>query len=248
MSSPDGNQVLLTFEDVRRIKAERDVVAAQVETLSEKLKESARFLPINMRAALFATTDNSQRTRKWAPTLIRILSEANRGMTTAELKQALQLTPLADDVGVYGNALYNALRKMIHRGEIEKTGEYYGLPGKDAPPAQRQLVGGLKVGSMAFEIMGILKRHPNGLTSKDIVTELQATDQAGRLKSSPSMVYNVLARFLAQQKLMRKDGIFRLAKPNEPPGAVAQDGSETGSRGAVTPLELFPKPRVVSGA
>jgi hypothetical protein len=216
------------------VAAEAEKLNAKLAELDDILKSAARFLPPDLRAAVFAAPKNPIVERfggarpqcKWGPVVFEILSGRGAGMTTTELRAALQLTPLADDLVSAPNGLYNALTKLVKKGELLRIGQYYCLPGQEP--------GGLaqsKTARLTAFVWDLLEQHPRGITSREIADTMRGTEHEDYLKSSPSIIYNVLSKFTVQGKATKEGRIYSIADRDR---SVADEPS------------LF-RPRVVRG-
>lgn len=237
--SQPQSPVLLTLESVLRLREERDSVAREheaiakrLEALNAKLSAAALFMPPEMRAVL--ATDNEgdeeggdqNRGRKWAPTILSFLGESKYGLTTADIRQKLEGHPLEQDVGAYGGALYNALRKMIGRGEITKNGDYYCLPWQTKPPnAPTHERGSIRPAILR----AISERGP--IKSGDILTYLMNNDPAvaNGMKRSTGAFYKSLSVLVHEGRIVKEGRLYRVpSDENEPHDGGTSHGSDAG--------------------
>jgi hypothetical protein len=240
MSDSADNPVLLTLADVMKIKEEREAAAvaaaeaaARVRALDAKLDAIRLWLPDTLAARVFPpeTSDEgdgltSERKRKWAPTVMGILRESTHGLTTADIRARLVDTPLFDQAGRYGNALYNALSKMVAKGDLLKDGEYYCLPGQSRPenaPKRPASQGGYE--QAIKEVLG----KTGGLKSGDIIGALRQTEFGSGLGKSTGYFYSVLNKMLATGALQKEGRMYSLPpEANEPSDGDPQDSSDVG--------------------
>lgn len=215
---------------------EHEALAKRLETLNAKLAAASLFMPPQMKAALAVDGEGDEegggpnRGRKWAPTILSILGDSKYGLTTADLMQRLEGHPLEQDVGPYGGALYNAMRKMIGRGEITKKGDYYCLPWQTKPPTAPEH----DRGSIRPAILRIIsERGP--IKSADILSYLMSNDPAiaSGMKRSTGAFYKSLSVLIRDGKIIKEGKLYRVpSKENEPSDGGASDGSDAGSVGA----------------
>lgn len=251
----DSTQVLLTRDDVLRLRDEREVATRELaaatyrmERLDAKLNALRLILPDGVVNELFGrvgprpeTRSHTEggRTRKWAPAVFRMLEEAGHGLTTADIRKRLEGTELAEQVGPYGNALYNALSKMVAKRELIKDGEHYCLPrqGKPEGAANNQ-----RGADYQAAILAALVREPLG--SGDIITALRSSPVADRIGKSASYVYTVLSRMAAAGEINKEGALYSLPhKENEPPYGHPLSGSEPDFKGELeSPKRSSPQP------
>jgi hypothetical protein len=241
--SRSQSPVLLTLESVLRIKDERDALARQheaigkqLDTLNAKLSAAALFMPPEMQAALAVDGggddegNSGGQARKWAPVLLGFLRESEHGLTTADIRQRLEGHPLEHDVGAYGGALYNALRKMVSKGELNKDGDYYCLPWQTKPlsaPVQER-------GVMRPTILQVVAdRGP--IKSSDIIQHILDHDlaPANGMKRSTGAFYKALSGLVNEGKVVKEGKLYRVSSnENEPHDGGTSHGSDAGSVGA----------------
>lgn len=238
--SRSQSPVLLTLESVLRIKDERDSIARQhealgkqLEALNAKLSAAALFMPPEMQAAL--TTDGGGeddangggQSRKWAPVLLGLLHESEYGLTTADLRERLEGHPLEKDIGAYGGALYNALRKMVSKGELKKDNDYYCLPWQARPP--NAVVH--ERGVMQPTILQVIAEQ-GPIKSADIVQHIMdhGLAPANGMKRSTGAFFKALSVLVNQGKVIKEGKLYRLASnENEPHDGGTSHGSDASS-------------------
>lgn len=239
--------VLLTLESVLRIKDERDALARerdalarehealgmQIEALDAKLSAAALFMPPEMRSALDVDGDGDEeggdagRTRKWAPVILGFLRESEYGLTTTDIKQKLEGHPLEQDLGAYGGALYNAMRKMTLKGELKKDGDYYCLPWQTKPPSAPENERGI----LRSTILRVITDN-SPIKSADIVQYIMDNDlpAANGMKRSTGAFYKALSMLAREGKIIKEGRLYRLASnENEPHDGGTSHGSDAGS-------------------
>ncbi len=241
--SRSQSPVLLTLESVLRIKDERDSVARQhealgkqLEALNAKLTAAALFMPPEMQAALTVDGDGEDdgngggQTRKWAPVLLGFLRESEHGLTTADLKERLEGHPLEQDIGAYGGALYNALRKMVSKGELKKDGDYYCLAWQTRPPDASVHERGV----MQPTILRVIADQ-GPIKSADIVQHIMDHNlpPASGMKRSTGAFFKALSVLVNQGKVVKEGKLYRVpSNENEPHDGGTSHGSDAGSVGA----------------
>lgn len=241
--SRSQSPVLLTLESVLRIKDERDSVARehealgkQLEALNAKLSAAALFMPPEMQAALAADgggeddASGGGHVRKWAPVLLGFLRESEHGLTTADIKEKLEGHPLEQDIGAYGGALYNALRKMVSKGELKKDGDYYCLSWQTRPPDAAVHERGV----MRPTILQVIADQ-GPIKSADIVKYIMDHDLAPAhgMKRSTGAFFKALSVLVTQGKVIKEGKLYRVPfNENEPHDGGTSHGSDAGSVGA----------------
>ncbi|WP_331308827.1 hypothetical protein [Methylobacterium oryzae] len=235
-TNPPSGQVLLTLDDARRLKEERDAVAREYEALGQRLdrlnkqvEALALFLPAHVHERLFEPTQEGGRPRKWAPVIFRMLEDAGHGLTTSDIKEGLKGTDLETEIGPHGNSLYNALSKMTLKGELLRERSYYCLPGQQ-PPANASGRPGAR--QIDLDVVRVLSSKPSGLKSMEIVQEIlraQMPSSSGMQKSTGGF-YKALSLLVAAGKVTKQGHLYKLPHhENEPSDGGASDGSDAGS-------------------
>lgn len=235
-ANPPSGQVLLTLDDARRLKEERDEIAREYEALGRRLdrlnkqvEALALFLPAHVHDRLFESAKESGRPRKWAPTIFRMLEDAGHGLAAVDIKEGLKGTELEAEIGPHGNSLYNALSKMVLKGELSRVSAYYCLPGQ-SPPANAANKPGAR--QIDLDVVRVLSSKPSGLKSMEIVQEIlraQMPSSSGMQKSTGGF-YKALSLLVAAGKVTKQGHLYRLPpNENEPSDGGTSDGSDAGS-------------------
>lgn len=235
-ANPPAGQVLLTLDDARRLKEERDAVAREYEALGHRLDRLnkqvdalALFLPVHVHERLFEVAHEGGRQRKWAPTIFRILEDAGHGLTSGEIKDGLKGTDLEGEIGPHGNSLYNALSKIVSKGELSKINHYYCLPGQKPP---EHAVNQSSSTQVELDVIQVLRSKSEGVRSMEIVQTILRTQMpsASGMRKSTGGFYKALALLVAAGKVVKQGRLYMLPKnENEPSDAPPSNGSDAGS-------------------
>lgn len=244
--SPPQSSVLLTLDDVYRLRDERDAVAQEHAALSRRLDELngkltaiATFVPPHIKVLLGATPSQAggERSetpsrRKWAPSVYHVLMQEGHGLTVSEIKDKLAGNPLVESVGKHNSALYNALSKMVGKGDLIKDGSYYCLPGQSRPEnASDESSQSLKMEA----IREALKASLVSLRSADILKNiLDSGHPASKgMGKSAGAFYKALSSMTQSGEVIREGRQYRLsAQKNEPHDGGTSHGSDASSVGA----------------
>lgn len=148
MSEPPlkREDAILTMDDVRRWRGERDRLREEIHERMEKLEKVDKYLDA---AKLFMEVEEREEAEAEEPSkivgeaesmadgVLRILQRSNAIMKPKEVKNALmQLDVWANQLERNPNYFYTVLSRLQRRGKIIKTGKRYRAisESKDAKP------------------------------------------------------------------------------------------------------------------
>jgi hypothetical protein len=157
----------------------------------------------------------------WTATMLRILTEANRPMSYAELKAKVMNTPLGPTLARTDKAFYSGVAKLEERkqairqnGRISTTEAYERLMrdvaagiAKEEPPIRN--TGGDRNSPAKAAIFEILRREAQGAPIADIVNELTPKLNL-ETRNSKTAVYNLIARLVRRGELTKNGKNIRL--------------------------------------
>ena len=227
--SVSQNPILLTVDDVRRIKLERDEVARRYEDLGKLLAElnnkidaATYFLPAHWQERLLEDAATTEAKGKWPPAVFAALEKAGHGLTTADLKEHFKGTPLEQDLGYQGGALFNGLAKMVAKGSIIKEDGYYRLPGQILPERPKES----DRSQIQIDILQVLKENPNGLKSGQIAQAIIRDNlpAAAGMGKSTGNFYKKLSILVFTGEVIKDGPLYRLA-PEKSGDEQADDDS-----------------------
>lgn len=218
MDSSPSNAVLLMLDDVRRTKRERDSIALEIDRLTgeltkldAKLDGIKHWLSPELEAQVFSDDVEIEengtahpQSRKWAPVILPIFREAGPGLLQKEVKEKLKAidSPLYFETGLQGGALYNALSKMVKKGELVRDGNYFCLPGQGKPDNS---VRSNSRKDYEEAIISVLKERPDGLKSSMLIEKLKKTTVGENIIKSSGYVFKVLS-WMLEINSISKDG------------------------------------------
>jgi hypothetical protein len=157
----------------------------------------------------------------WAKYAPLVIDEAGRGLTTTEVHKAVASHPDLRDREITSHAAGVAIYKLQRDGVIIRNGS------KLYTEALRKKLGTLpddeapsKEGVISGAILS-LPRMARGMTSPEIISALRKVpDLDRRLGPKAGQVYNALARFREQGRVLKEGSVYRLSERDEPPGDV----------------------------
>jgi hypothetical protein len=158
----------------------------------------------------------------WTATMLKVLVEADRPMAYAELKAALAKTHLAPKLLRTDKSFYGAIGKLDakkvavrHNGRISATAVYERFQrdvasgiAKDEPVRN---TGGEHRSPVKAALFEFLKTNPQGARAGEIINALsKRADLNLTDKNSLTAVYNLIARLVRREVLVRDGSIVRL--------------------------------------
>lgn len=182
----------------------------------------------------------------WQFTLPELIEAAGKGLIIGEIRAAARAHPKLQGFEFSEHAVDQGLYKLQKKKLIVRRGSLYytaAMLKNGEPSGDDKLT---EVKSRQGEIASAILELPNlrsGMTSSEIITELRRDPELdSKLGAKAGTAYNALARFREQKILIRDGNIYRLPpQTNEPPKALANDGSNSGSVNGSTPsLDLNP--------
>jgi hypothetical protein len=204
-----------------------------------------------------ASGRGQSKVRKGLLTWPHIIEEAVRnsgeGIRQRDLLESLRSGRHAKRLTDSESAYYGAIQKVLRREIIFKRGDWLFTPAQHQEYLRRVAAGEIadvadeeEYGSpSAAEAMRFVARNP-GVKSIDLIHHIweQQKAQGEKLQSKTSL-YNVFARLVEQNKLMKdSEGGFHPYKENEAPVGQAAGASESGEV-AASSIENQPALRLI---
>lgn len=266
MNDSQASTFSLTAAEITRWREDCAGIDRQIENLlkrkgqvEERLRAAEILAPsLFLSAQPQAAKGRGQSTvRKGLLTWPHIIEDAVRnsgtGIRQRELLESIRAGRHGKRLDTGDSGYYNAIQKVLRRELVTKCGEWLFTPAQ-FEEYQRKLAAGeiadfseeTEYGSPSgAEAVRFATAKP-GSKSIDIIKHIWATqDAAKEQRQSKTSLYNVLARLVEQQKLMKDDrGGFHPYQENEAPAAKLLGASETGEVGA-SPIENQPSLRLI---
>lgn len=225
MSVPEKSDVILTVDDVRQWRHERDSVSDEITKLTERRDDLNRRLAIvtsfmtpSAHAAVFGESAEPapQDMTAW---LRDIVLKADGPLSYRNLIQLARGTPFEERLNRNTNTLYNAVARMAERGEVERVGN--GVISTSA--AQRMRAAGKEIltktkapSNGAAVVYRVLKEHPGGLRTADVLRAMRTDPNLeATLNRNPQYGYTVLSRLTKRGLLTRANGRYALVADSD---------------------------------
>lgn len=184
----------------------------------------------------------------WVPTMLDILVRANRPMAYADVKDAISKTHLGPTLARSDKGFYGSIAKLVARKQIIREGGRLFTPAvyeqfkKDvaaglATDEPINNTGGNHTSPRRDAILDLLRANPRGVRTSEIVErlarmpELKLSD-----KNSVTAVYNLIARLVKRQVLLKDGSVVRL--PHHHTNGVSPTTGAAGSRATEEELPL----------
>lgn len=233
---------LLTVADVRALKSdyEADVrllaeLPARVEFKKRRLDAALLFMPPGIDLDLPEPEPEPQIVAapeeapppaetpgkpSWTSEMARILASQQGGMTHKDLQQAIRETDFGKQANPGDKGFYNAISRLSEKGVVVKAGGllYHSdvtnrilARGEALPDLTIDL--NRRAGSAGSLVVEVLGNYPKGLTAPELKKLVAAREDAPKsLQDHGQYIYNVLSTLMGNGTVLRKNGIYRLAK------------------------------------
>lgn len=239
----DPRTVLLTYEDVIRLRDERDQVSrdldelnAKYEALEERFDAICSILPEEARrhilgegkgSASKSTAESDSFYDRWEAALLPLLRDVGHGLTTAGIRKRVEGQPIEEYVGFQGRNLYRAANRLVERGILVRDEDFYLLPGQEKPALDE---GASVFATFSKYILEYLSTQSTPIPGRDIIAGLHDTEVGPALLEKHTYFYTVLSKLVAEGKLAKDGRTYCIApKENEPSGVSPPNGSDAGS-------------------
>lgn len=219
-----AGEPLLTVEDVRRWREERDALRTHIAELQEKLESTEgklqfveRLLGPARLAQLFPELTEEadpQSASDWVRLTTR---NAGKPLSPRDLIKAALDSPLKDRVRRNTNTIYNAISRLVDRGELLRLGTLVIDPDVEVHlraigqnplsllPLSEKLKGAPAV------VHELLLRHPQGVVARELMDEMRAhAHLKEKLTRNPQYGYTVLSRMVQRGQLAREGSLYKL--------------------------------------
>jgi len=223
----DPRSVFLTFEDIIRLRDERDQVKRELESLTTKYEAlNDRFgticliLPEEARKHILGEESNSDGKSgkeesvydKWEAVVVPMLQDVGHGITTTGIRKRIEGQPIEEFVGFQGRTLYRSVSKLVERGVLLRDGDYYMLPGQQKPSVEE----GVSLYTVLSKaIVDFLSDKFSPLGGRAIMDGLAGTEIGSTLAEKPTYFYNVLSRMVSEGKIHKDGRAYVLPDPGK---------------------------------
>ncbi|MFH1159258.1 MAG: hypothetical protein V1721_10345 [Pseudomonadota bacterium] len=162
----------------------------------------------------------------WTYTILKIITEANHGLTYREVKEKIRKTSLAKRLESSEQGFYNAILRLADRDEkiVRHNGRLFtpeayerfqkdvaaGLI-KDEKPLHSGHPHRSPMGEAITEYLN--KIYPRSVNSKELEKEMMKTPDFHQSLRHKTHLYNVLSRLIHERKEVEKEGkLYRAAR------------------------------------
>ncbi len=167
----------------------------------------------------------------WADIVLEGVSEADLGLTYAEMRKFASESSLADKLEQSDKGYHNAIGRLARSGEIIRqhgrlfTPEAYRrfLEAVDSGEATTTVAQPMAYSPMGEAILDIVAARPGELNGKAVITELRRDpEHNATLTPHETGAYNIIARLVRREHLVRRDDGTLLPGPSFPRNAEEQ--------------------------
>ena len=214
--------VLVTLDDVRGWKRQRESMTMQIADLDRKLKAIAIFLSEDDRIEIFGTPDipGMPKSRDEQAAVSRfaleMLEQEKRGLSAIEVAQLARHSELAAYVEENPSVVEDCLLRHARHGKVKKNGHvfYHPLHVEEKPKQSRNY--GEAEHFRGLLLAEIEKCGVVGITPSDAIALLKG-DPAGQIKltGNPQYPYSLLGRMVDKEQIVKRDGRFYPAASSE---------------------------------
>lgn len=212
-----------------RRKMVNDLLVALGKPLPGQVdKASTKILPASPAKTTQNKADTSSAT--WMSEIYRVLSDMDNGGSYEDLREGINLGPLAERLKQSDKGLYGGVAKLEAKGTLVKhNGRLF--TEKTHADFLRRLSAGIiadipvvqvtRPSPIGEAILGFINHHPSGVEGAQIVDELKRNPQFSEVVSkNNSSAYNVLKRMIDRAEI-RKEGklYFPMSDPESNSGA-----------------------------
>jgi len=251
--SDHSNSLTLPAADVHRWLAERARLEEQIREINDRLAAVGKLFP-SFDLSAFATAQVTQQQAStieitertlWTDFVTFALSKANGGRTQRWMLEQGKGTRLAERIERSPNGLYNAVARMLGRGDLIREGDLFYLPalwnaiksgatadipdeGEEEPTFASVVMGLMADGKprVAGQVIAHLHTHP--VTSDSV-------------KRNANYAYTVLNRLVKQKHLQKLGSEYALPQEADEPHNGISVGGSRASEG-LHPSLNFPQP------
>lgn len=210
--------ISLSAADVQAWRDECVQIEGRIEQLSEKLqglKQKIAAAEILLPQTANGVPDTgTESIKNWIDLVLFALGKADGGRTQRYILEFGKNTPLADRIKRTPNGLYNAVSRLVGRGQVVRHGDLFYLPqlwaaieaGDAADNPESSLSTTKTMAEAIFDVLSDGKpREP-----KAIFASIQDEGVAEKLRRNPQYGYTVLGRLSATGQIEKSDGHYSL--------------------------------------
>lgn len=182
---------------------------------SSSTEQGVLFQPVAKKAKLGIEKQPRAERKSWATSVKNVLDSAGRGMNRKELFEAVRLNNPDLPVSAGEKGFYNAIAKVLERGNLVKHGdllfssqlvEDMKSRGEELPETPERRI---RSGGSADFVLNALQSHPTGLTAPEIKKIVGDIPEAPKsIREHGQYIYNILATLMGSGAVVKKDGIY----------------------------------------
>ena len=233
------DQINLWQRESLRVTGEIDDFKTKIKNLEERRKKLEQLIEIadsdslvlpsskrkikknNLKKSVAKKNTITKRAGKdtWTYTILKIITEADHGLTHREVKEKIRKTSLAERLESSEQGFYNAVLRLADRDEkiVRHNGRLFtpkayeqfqkdvkaGLI-KDEKPIHSKHPHRSPIGEAITEYLN--KIYPRSVNAKELEKEMMKTPAFHKSLKHNSHLYNVLSRLIHERKEVEKEG------------------------------------------
>ena len=228
MSAKPSN-ILLTLDDVRNWKRERELCAARIIELDKKLAAVAAFMPEDARIEVFGSTQvpGLPKVRDDKSVVFRFVSDLlenePRGFSVSEVEGIAKSSEVADLVAANPGVIQEALVGRARRGSIRRRGDVFYHPSHEPQEDKADKSFSDHGAAEYFReiILAAAIKREDGMPANEMVSLIRNEPRGKRkIDGNVQYPYSLIGRMTAKQLIVKSGG--RYYHPSWAPSAESR--------------------------